>query len=414
MFGLRIAFADGTQEYFSFYSDALGSYRSAIVYLPEGYDPNGNIDYPVIYFLHGGGYDYSSYPFMYDILDTLIGQGTIEPFIVVKPDGNCYSSFPYDGGYYTNTELFGDFEDYIIVDLIDYIDSTYRTDPARKGIMGHSIGGYGCMKLALKFPDIFSAAASHGGTPDLNTALAVYRPLVVSEAGGAPPYSYSPDNGIFTLLSFGWSGAFTPNLSNPPYYVDFPLDSQGDIIDTVLTRWAPHNPARLAAELPPGQAPSIYFDCGLYDQYYCLPMNRAFADSLTALGIPYAYYEYPGDHFNRLPERFHEAFLFIDSAMSAPVGINDTGLPEKFILSQNYPNPFNASTKIEYALSKGSEVEISIYDIAGRKLETLVNTVQSPGEHSVTWNADGYSSGTYFYSIKAGEQSETRKMTLVK
>jgi len=414
IFGL--ALADGTVEYITFYSDALNSYRSVNIYLPEGYDPNGNIDYPAVYFLHGGGYDHNSYPFMYDILDTLIGQGTIDPFIVVKPDGNCYSSFPYDGGYYTNTELFGDFEDYIVIDLIAYIDSNYRTDPDNRGFMGHSIGGYGCMKLALKFPDSFIAVASHGGTPDLNTALSVYRPLVMAEAGGSPPYSYSPDNGIFTLLTFGWSGAFTPNLGNPPYYVDFPLNDQGDIIDTVVTRWAPHNPAHLAAGLPPGHGLSIYFDCGLYDQYECLPMNRAFAESLITSGVSYVYYEYPGDHFNRLPERFNEALLFFDWVISSPVGIEeeDISQPGKFVLSRNYPNPFNASTKIEYTLSRESQIEIAIYDIAGRRIEILLNTVQSAGSHSVTWDASDYSSGIYFYSIKAGERSESRKMTLVK
>jgi pimeloyl-ACP methyl ester carboxylesterase len=342
----------------------------------------------------------------------------LSPTATVISDGNCYIGQPHAGAFYTNSELFGDFEDYIVYDLVGFIDSAIRTVPIAdmRGVMGHSCGGYGCMKIALKHPDIFGAVASHGGTPDLNVGLSVWRPLVLAENGGTPPYNYSPYAGVFTISMFGWAGAFTPNLSNPPYYVDFPLDRQGDIIDTVVARWAPHDPVRLAAELPSNHGLSIYFDCGIFDEYECLPMNQAFAESLTTFGVPYVYYEYPGNHFNMLPDRFYEAFLFFDSVMSAPVGVIEDDIipPREYILSQNYPNPFNAGTTIKYFLEKEGTVTIRVYDIMGRRIKTLVNAIQNTGEHSVSWDAENYSSGTYFYRIIAGEYSETRKMTLVK
>ena len=68
----------------------------------------------------------------------------------------------------------------------------------------------------------------------------------------------------------------------------------------------------------------------------------------------------------------------------------------------------------KYSLENDGTVTIQVFDLMGRRIETLVNTMQIAGQHSITWNADGNSSGTYFYSIKAGEFSGTRKMTLVK
>jgi len=101
---------------------------------------------------------------------------------------------------------------------------------------------------------------------------------------------------------------------------------------------------------------------------------------------------------------------------STQVGIDDRKpqLPRQFALSQNYPNPFNASTAIGYTLPYTSDVTLDIYDILGRKVETLHKGNQPAGSHSVIWNADGYSSGVYFYKLQAGDYTETKKMVLLK
>lgn len=88
-------------------------------------------------------------------------------------------------------------------------------------------------------------------------------------------------------------------------------------------------------------------------------------------------------------------------------------LPERFFL-QNYPNPFNASTIISYDLPKQSAVAIDIYDILGRKVQTLHNGKQPAGSHDVIWNADGFSSGVYFYHLTAGDYIESRQMLLLR
>ena len=95
------------------------------------------------------------------------------------------------------------------------------------------------------------------------------------------------------------------------------------------------------------------------------------------------------------------------------------GLPTEFALNQNYPNPFNPSTQIQYALPEETRVVISIYDLMGRKVRTLVNDVQDAGYRSVMWNATNdmgrlVSAGVYIYSIQAGDFIQNRKMVLMK
>ena len=110
-------------------------------------------------------------------------------------------------------------------------------------------------------------------------------------------------------------------------------------------------------------------------------------------------------------------------------------LPKNYSLSQNYPNPFNPTTTISYTLptsvncesaivnSVGTarelslqtvNVELKIYDILGREIAILVNEMQKPGNYEITWEADNYQSGIYFYKLNVGDFSQTRKMILLK
>ena len=89
-------------------------------------------------------------------------------------------------------------------------------------------------------------------------------------------------------------------------------------------------------------------------------------------------------------------------------------IPNDFALHQNYPNPFNPATKIEFAIPRTEFVILNIFNILGKKVETLVSKQLSAGNYSVTWDAADISSGIYFYKIEAGSFSETKKMTLVK
>ncbi|MBT5956606.1 MAG: T9SS type A sorting domain-containing protein, partial [Candidatus Marinimicrobia bacterium] len=94
-------------------------------------------------------------------------------------------------------------------------------------------------------------------------------------------------------------------------------------------------------------------------------------------------------------------------------------IPEVFALHQNYPNPFNPTTQIKYDLPEDAMVSITIYDIMGRSIMSLVNSHQSAGYRSIQWNAtnnlgEPVSAGMYIYMIQAGEFRQTKKMVLLK
>jgi len=96
------------------------------------------------------------------------------------------------------------------------------------------------------------------------------------------------------------------------------------------------------------------------------------------------------------------------------LSVNQNIIPQNFGIYQIYPNPFNPITTIRYGLIQNSDVQISIYNINGRLITTLINEFQIAGYHFITWDASSYSSGIYFFNMSAGETFETKKMLLIK
>jgi hypothetical protein len=89
-------------------------------------------------------------------------------------------------------------------------------------------------------------------------------------------------------------------------------------------------------------------------------------------------------------------------------------IPKGYRLEQNYPNPFNPATSIEFAVPEKSNVVLKIYNSQGKEITTLVNEEYLTGTYNVRWDASGHSSGVYFYTIKTGKFTQTKKMLLVK
>ncbi len=395
----------------SLYSDALGEIRLVDVYLPEGYDDD-SARHPVICFLHGSGNDQNSYEFLIDILDSLISNEIIHPVIVVKPDGNAG---PFESSFYTNSELNGAVEDYVTQDLVNYIDTAYRTLAVhdKRAIMGHSMGGIGAMKLGLKHPDLYRAWASHCGRVSLDPD-SFWVCQILTENGGSEPYD--PNAGFFTRGAFAMAAAYSPNLQNPPHFVDFILYNDGNRVDSIRAKWLSHYPA-CNPPLPPGVATqAIYFDCGLQDEAGNYPANLAFAETLDARGLAYEFQSFVGGHVDRLPERFPISVAFLDSVLQASSDFKNEkrNISEFSLCCQNYPSPFNVSTIIQYTLPKASNVRITICDILGRHVETLTNGQQNAGLYSIVWRPNGNASGVYFYHIHAGDHSVAKRCILLK
>jgi Secretion system C-terminal sorting domain/Sortilin, neurotensin receptor 3, len=119
-----------------------------------------------------------------------------------------------------------------------------------------------------------------------------------------------------------------------------------------------------------------------------------------------------GEYYIELQGAVINGVLYGDTTITAIK--EDPVKPYKFALSQNYPNPFNPQTVINYELRITGHVKLTIYDIAGRKIETLISQPQSAGKHSVTFKADNLASGVYYYRIKAGSFIKTKKMVLLR
>ena len=116
----------------------------------------------------------------------------------------------------------------------------------------------------------------------------------------------------------------------------------------------------------------------------------------------------------------HGRGLFSTTGFAAQASVQEEFLtPEKFVLHQNYPNPFNPTTTIKYELYQSSQVTISVYDMLGRFVKTLVNSTQEPGIKTIQWDATNeqgnrVSAGVYIYKLKAGDFMETKEMILLK
>ena len=102
-----------------------------------------------------------------------------------------------------------------------------------------------------------------------------------------------------------------------------------------------------------------------------------------------------------------------------PSSIENEIIPQQYTLHQNYPNPFNPVTSLRYDLPENSHVTITIYDMLGREVKTLINQTQDAGYKSIIWDATNdygkpVSAGIYLYQIQAGEYMQTKKMVLLK
>jgi len=102
----------------------------------------------------------------------------------------------------------------------------------------------------------------------------------------------------------------------------------------------------------------------------------------------------------------------IKGVITNQVAVEDA--PAAFSVAQNTPNPFNPTTTISFNLAKAGDVTVDVFNVAGQKVATIANEFMSVGGHSVTWNADSFSAGVYFYTVKNGNFSKTMKMTLLK
>ena len=296
--------------------------REVTVYLPAGYAANQNRRYPVVYLLHGyGGRDDTFTARLANLQESgdrlAVAQG-FSSAIVVTP--NAYSL--HKGSMYSNSPTTGDWERFIAEDLVAYMDGHYRTLPDRmsRGLAGHSMGGYGALRIGMKRADVFGAlyimsacclSANRNPQPDsMKAAEAITTRAQAEEAASAPGFGPS-----VTLAS---AAAWSPNPKNPPLYLDLPV-KDGKVRPDIVAKWVANAPLEMleqhVANL--GKYYAIAIDIGTKDGL--IASNKELHAAMTRLRIPHAYEEYDGDHTNKVRERIELNVLpFFSRNLVAP------------------------------------------------------------------------------------------------
>jgi enterochelin esterase-like enzyme len=392
---------------YHFFSKALNREMTCRVYLPEGYDQNNPMKrYPVVYFLHGATSGYGSYDIIYPVVDNLIAFKVIKPIILVLPDGLVP---PFKGSFYTNSELYGNFEDYIANDLISFIYSAFytRNERGKRAIMGVSMGGYGALKMAFKHQELFIGVSGHSGPVNINL-LDQLIPDLKAENGGVPPFHWEPDpdKGL-TILTFSMAGAFSPNLRNS-FQVDFPLDSMAVPIPDVMERWKINNICEIAKTYHPAANLGIHFDCGSLDDYYLNFQNRSLADTLKKYNIAHEYLEYLGNHVSGLPLRVTLSFKYFDQLFQTTDSYS-TALPASSRWKV-YPSPALNSLSILNDQS-GFDLDKQVFQLRNSGGQCVYQTVLTEGTNRI--NTNDLPAGLYFYQIQCGKSIQVGKTIIV-
>nr|NQU91847.1 T9SS type A sorting domain-containing protein [Bacteroidota bacterium] len=369
----------------SFYSDALGQEMMVDVYLPPGYEINPDQYYPVVYYLHGYGGNQNNLIYYAPIAYTLMLNGSIDPFLIVCPNN---AAGPFGGTMYMDSPLWGDFATYNFTEVVDYIESNYRalSNKNKRALMGQSMGACGCFENGPANKDKFRAIAAHGYPGVFEAIIYDWQAALINEQILEPPYFYNfYAGGIFTQLAFLFSGAFAPNLYSSqtwinPAIVDFICDDQGEIIDSVLSKWLEHSGNKLVQELSQEDDFGILFGCGENDELLLYPGAVALKDSLDAYGISSQFFSHSGGH--TMPVSFMtEAYIFLDSIFKIentsclPEGITFTTQAEIDNFQINHPN----CTEIEGDVSILGVTD-TISNLNGLNVLTLIG-----GDLSICW-----------------------------
>ncbi|MBZ0290432.1 MAG: hypothetical protein K8I30_22595, partial [Anaerolineae bacterium] len=308
--------------------------RMLPIYLPPGYDDNPTRRYPVIYWLAGHG---GSGPWTLNVvpwgesyserIDRLIRTGAMGPVILVLPD--CFTIF--GGAQYINTSALGNYEDYLIDELIPYVDAHYRTLPVRehRAITGKSSGGYGAMVQSMRHPELYSAVANHSGDiyfefgylPDmakLHANLMRFGGLegFIEQIPTIKPKSHDPFFSVLGMLCYG--AAFAPNPAAPRGF-DMPVDMEtGALREDVWQRWLEWDPVRMI-DRPENinawrQMNYIYLDCGLWDELNFQIGTRILSKKLSALNITHDFELFNDGHIN-VPYRYDTSLPRLEAAI---------------------------------------------------------------------------------------------------
>jgi len=276
--------------------------RDVFVFLPPSYAKDKHRRYPVVYAMHGYSIGAEQWTHEIHVPQTIEGafaQGAKE-MIVVLPDSKTI----HNGSMYSSSVTTGDFENFIAHDVVSYIDAHYRTLPNRlsRGLVGHSMGGYGATRIGMKHADVFGSlyimspcclAPRPAGpaNPELEKAL---------EAVKTPEDSAKLQ--FFARAQLATAAAWSPDPKNPPLYLDLPT-KDGVPQPDVLAKWTANAPLAFIDQYIGGlrQYRAISIDVG--DQDGLRTDTQKLHEILDKYGIANSFEIYHGTHTSAVADR---------------------------------------------------------------------------------------------------------------
>jgi enterochelin esterase-like enzyme len=282
--------------------------RDTIVFLPPSYAKQESRRYPVVYALHGysiGAEQWSREIHAPQTIEGAFAEGAQE-MIVVLPD----SKTVHNGSMYSSSVTTGDFERFIADDVVAYTDAHYRTIPRRasRGLVGHSMGGYGATRIGMKHADVFGSvyimspcclSPRQAGAPRSDLEKSLESVKTPSDSASLP---------FFARAQLASAAAWSPDPTNPPLYLELPTRG-GEPQPDVLAKWAANAPLAFVDQYvaPLRRYRAIAIDVGDEDRL------RADAgklhDALDRYGIAHSFEVYPGTHTSKVADRFQNHVL---------------------------------------------------------------------------------------------------------
>jgi len=275
--------------------------RRISIYLPPDYDKDKK-RFPVIYYMHGFMGTDSISAQMKMILDRGIAEHKIRPFILVIADNYTL----YEGSFYSNSSLTGNWSDFAAKEVVEYVDKNFRTLVSRdsRGIAGHSMGGYGAIKTGMLFPEVFSSvyALSPGllaFVKEFGPNSDSYKELSKIKTVEELKKTYYPK--VLVAVARAWS----PNPNKPPFYCDLPFTYEGDSLivnAAVVEKWNQNMPVYMVDKYASNlrKLKALKLDWGRNDASRFPVQCGMFSQRLENLGIDHFAEEYIGNHVNKI------------------------------------------------------------------------------------------------------------------
>lgn len=287
------------------------------VYTPPGYENSGK-RYPVVYFLPGFDDDYQTYGMMFrSMMEKSLQSTELRAMIVVSING-CNR---LHGSFYTNSPVTGNWEDFVVKDVVGYVDANFRTvrKPEARGIAGHSMGGYGTLAIAMAHPDVFCAAYSMSpGLFDMEgftKSPIILAELYTLQVDSTDAYleSLKTAGADFTLA---YGSAFAPNPAGPAPFIKTPAkDAKGALVHDDAWKMWEDGFGNLAERVKENRnnlkkLKALAIDCGKSDEYDWIPQGCVyFSGLLKAEGIDHTLTVYEGTHMSKVAERLGTVVL---------------------------------------------------------------------------------------------------------